>query len=160
MFCLQGVEWSEWSAGRALPGWASGAARGWARQLGAAAARSQLAVRIYISINGHFNQRHLHSNHLFQVRRLLVSLHVEWAQPSLLALPRDYDRLFTYYHERVCLQCGAVPKEASVCLLCGTLVCLKQPCCRTQHVAEAVQVSATVPTDRPRYEYDDPNLKH
>lgn len=75
-----------------------------------------------------------------QVRRLLRATAVEWAGPALLALPRDYDRLFTYYHERVCLQCGAVPKEASVCLLCGTLVCLKQPCCRQHQVAEAVQV--------------------
>ncbi|KAI8436452.1 hypothetical protein MSG28_010027 [Choristoneura fumiferana] len=59
--------------------------------------------------------------------------------PALLRLPRDYDRLFSYYHERVCLQCGAVPKEASVCLLCGTLVCLKQACCRSHQQAEAVQ---------------------
>lgn len=72
---------------------------------------------------------------------MIRSLHVSWCQPALLALPRDYDRLFTYYHERVCLQCGAVPKEASVCLLCGTLVCLKQPCCRRHQVAEAVQVT-------------------
>ncbi|KAJ8731652.1 hypothetical protein PYW07_004816 [Mythimna separata] len=111
-----GMEWSEWSAGRALPPESAVAARAWARQLGGAAARGQLAVR-----------------------RLLRSMAVEWSQPALLALPRDYDRLFTYYHERVCLQCGAVPKEASVCLLCGTLVCLKQPCCRQHQVAEAVQ---------------------
>ncbi|KAG6449176.1 hypothetical protein O3G_MSEX005907 [Manduca sexta] len=76
---------------------------------------------------------------LLVVRRLLRALHVAWAAPRLLALPREYDRVFTYYHERVCLQCGAVPKEASVCLLCGTLVCLKQPCCRRHQVAEAVQ---------------------
>ncbi|KAJ8721814.1 hypothetical protein PYW08_004216 [Mythimna loreyi] len=111
-----GMEWSEWSAGRALPPDSAIAARAWARQLGGAAARGQLAVR-----------------------RLLRCMAVEWCQPALLALPRDYDRLFTYYHERVCLQCGAVPKEASVCLLCGTLVCLKQPCCRQHQVAEAVQ---------------------
>ncbi|XP_013164217.1 PREDICTED: E3 ubiquitin-protein ligase UBR3-like [Papilio xuthus] len=92
------------------------AARAWARQLAAAATGGQLAIR-----------------------RVIRSLHVSWCQPALLALPRDYDRLFTYYHERVCLQCGAVPKEASVCLLCGTLVCLKQACCRRHQVAEAVQ---------------------
>ncbi|XP_032517089.2 E3 ubiquitin-protein ligase Ubr3 [Danaus plexippus] len=103
-------------ADAALPSDAASAARGWARQLGAAAAGGQLGVQ-----------------------RVVRSLHADWAPPSLLALPRDYDRLFTYYHERVCLQCGAVPKEASVCLLCGTLVCLKQPCCRHRAVAEAVQ---------------------
>ncbi|XP_037294366.1 E3 ubiquitin-protein ligase Ubr3 [Manduca sexta] len=112
----EGMEWSEWSAWRALPAGAEAAARAWARQLDGAAARGQLVVR-----------------------RLLRALHVAWAAPRLLALPREYDRVFTYYHERVCLQCGAVPKEASVCLLCGTLVCLKQPCCRRHQVAEAVQ---------------------
>ncbi|CAH0585949.1 unnamed protein product [Chrysodeixis includens] len=111
----EGMEWSSWAAGRALAPDSALAARAW-RQLGGAAARGQLAVR-----------------------RLLRSMAVHWTQPALLALPRDYDRLFTYYHERVCLQCGAVPKEASVCLLCGTLVCLKQPCCRQHQVAEAVQ---------------------
>ncbi|XP_060803567.1 E3 ubiquitin-protein ligase Ubr3 [Amyelois transitella] len=112
----EGMEWSSWSASRALAEGSEVVARRWARQLGTAADRGQLVVR-----------------------RLLRSLHVEWSQPALLALPRDYDRLFTYYHERVCLQCGAVPKEASVCLLCGTVVCLKQACCRHQDVNEAVQ---------------------
>ncbi|CAG9125831.1 unnamed protein product [Plutella xylostella] len=92
-------------------------ARAWARELAHAANKGQLVVR-----------------------RILRSLHLSFSPPSLLSLPRDYDRLFTYYHSRVCLQCGAVPKEASVCLLCGTLVCLKQACCRQQQVCEAVQV--------------------
>lgn len=39
-----GMEWSEWSAARALPPGASAAARLWARQLGAAASRGQLVV--------------------------------------------------------------------------------------------------------------------
>ncbi|GBP21649.1 E3 ubiquitin-protein ligase UBR3 [Eumeta japonica] len=113
----EGMDWSEWSAWRALPpAGAIPAARTWARGLAHAAKQSQLAMRNSLS-----------------------TLHVPWTQPALLALPRDYDRLFTYYHERVCQQCGAVPKEASVCLLCGTLVCLKQSCCRQQEVCEAVR---------------------
>ncbi|XP_072948868.1 E3 ubiquitin-protein ligase Ubr3 isoform X2 [Epargyreus clarus] len=104
------------TAASALPPGAAPAARAWARQLAASVNGGQLATR-----------------------RVVRSLHASWAGPWLLALPRDYDRVFTHYHERVCLQCGAVPKEASVCLLCGTLVCLKQPCCRHHQVAEAVQ---------------------
>ncbi|XP_047503172.1 E3 ubiquitin-protein ligase Ubr3 [Pieris napi] len=103
-------------AADALPAGASAAARAWARQLATASAGGQLAIG-----------------------RVVRGLHAVWTGPALLRLPREYDRLFTYYHERVCLQCGAVPKEASVCLLCGTLVCLKQPCCRQHQVAEAVQ---------------------
>lgn len=94
-------------------------AAGWARQLAAAAAGARL-----------------------QVARAVRSLHAAWAPPALLQLPRDYDRLFSHYHGRACPQCGAVPKEASVCLLCGTLVCLKQACCRRQQRAEAVAHAA------------------
>ncbi|CAH2255122.1 jg7235 [Pararge aegeria aegeria] len=145
------------------------AAKAWARQLAAASAGGQLAyyfsrihVTFYLAMtllpvrNAVFGraERPLARNSTVdillshgpvcnavrpQVQRVMRSLHVSWCGPALLALPRDYDRLFTYYHERVCLQCGAVPKEASVCLLCGTLVCLKQPCCRHHQVAEAVQ---------------------
>lgn len=39
-----GMEWSEWSAARALPPDSAAAARCWARELGAAAARGQLVV--------------------------------------------------------------------------------------------------------------------
>lgn len=43
-----------------------------------------------------------------------------------------------YYHERQCSQCQSVPVETSICLLCGTIVCLKQSCCKQQNVCEAV----------------------
>lgn len=37
-----------------------------------------------------------------------------------------------------------VPKETSVCLLCGTIVCLKQRCCVEEECCEAVRVSGMV----------------
>ncbi|CAH1183647.1 unnamed protein product [Ceutorhynchus assimilis] len=43
-----------------------------------------------------------------------------------------------YYHERPCNQCHSVATETSICLLCGTIVCLKQNCCKQQNVCEAV----------------------
>lgn len=48
-----------------------------------------------------------------------------------------------YYHEQQCTKCGTVPKETSVCLLCGTIVCLKQRCCIEKDCCEAVRVSQT-----------------
>uniref|UniRef100_A0A1Q3EZK2 E3 ubiquitin-protein ligase n=2 Tax=Culex tarsalis TaxID=7177 RepID=A0A1Q3EZK2_CULTA len=74
-------------------------------------------------------------------RSLIVAQHVEWQQPKLLGLPREYERLFTYYHEQPCLKCQNVPKESSICLLCGTIVCLKQACCKDQECCEAVRHS-------------------
>ncbi|XP_002067371.3 E3 ubiquitin-protein ligase Ubr3 [Drosophila willistoni] len=70
---------------------------------------------------------------------VLVNQHSLWQQPRLLELPREYERLFTYYHERPCLNCYKVPKESSICLLCGAIVCLKQNCCAENECCEAVR---------------------
>lgn len=42
-----GMDWSEWSAGRALPPDAANAARCWAHELGHAASRGQLVVSVW-----------------------------------------------------------------------------------------------------------------
>uniref|UniRef100_A0A6P4F644 E3 ubiquitin-protein ligase n=1 Tax=Drosophila rhopaloa TaxID=1041015 RepID=A0A6P4F644_DRORH len=70
---------------------------------------------------------------------VLINQHSLWQQPRLLELPREYERLFTYYHERPCLNCYKVPKESSICLLCGKIVCLKQNCCAENDCCEAVR---------------------
>ncbi|XP_067642366.1 E3 ubiquitin-protein ligase Ubr3 isoform X2 [Eurosta solidaginis] len=78
------------------------------------------------------------------VRELvIINQHASWQQPKLLELPREYERLFTYYHERPCLNCYKVPKESSICLLCGTIVCLKQTCCAENDCCEAVRHTIT-----------------
>ncbi|XP_011496807.1 PREDICTED: E3 ubiquitin-protein ligase UBR3 [Ceratosolen solmsi marchali] len=74
-------------------------------------------------------------------RSLIIDQHISWHMPKLLSLPREYEKIFTYYHERQCRQCHSVPQEISVCLLCGTIVCLKQNCCKQSNVFEAVQHS-------------------
>ncbi|XP_063705432.1 E3 ubiquitin-protein ligase Ubr3-like [Culicoides brevitarsis] len=76
-------------------------------------------------------------------RDLILQQHVAWQQPRLLRLPREYERLFTYYHEQVCPKCQKVPKESSICLLCGAIVCLKQACCKEDNCCEAVRHSIT-----------------
>ncbi|CAN7998531.1 unnamed protein product [Ixodes pacificus] len=73
--------------------------------------------------------------------RGLVKCRWRWAQPRLLLLPGRYDQLFQYYHSRACRLCHSVPKDPSVCLVCGTLVCLRENCCRQQAYYEAVHHS-------------------
>ncbi|XP_071748159.1 E3 ubiquitin-protein ligase UBR3 isoform X3 [Lepeophtheirus salmonis] len=53
-----------------------------------------------------------------------------WAQPQLLQLPKNYDAIFQFYHKKECGVCHQVPKDPSICLLCGVLVCFKESCCR------------------------------
>ncbi|XP_020290278.1 E3 ubiquitin-protein ligase UBR3 isoform X2 [Pseudomyrmex gracilis] len=74
-------------------------------------------------------------------RRLVMEQHISWQMPKLLSLPREYEKIFTYYHERQCSQCHSVPQEIGICLLCGTIVCLKQNCCKQMNVCEAIQHS-------------------
>ncbi|XP_060847929.1 uncharacterized protein LOC132927424 isoform X2 [Rhopalosiphum padi] len=66
---------------------------------------------------------------------------INWTGPRLLKLPHLYDDVFQYYHGRACHRCHGVPRETSVCLVCGTVVCLKENCCKTNHIYEAVQHS-------------------
>lgn len=114
----EGMDWGRFSAARALS-WpeptGSRLPHTWCEQLARFAGRSQIAAR-----------------------SLLVEQHAAWRQPRLLRLPREYERIFTYYHERQCAQCHSVPQETSVCLLCGRVVCLKQACCKQGNMCEAV----------------------
>ncbi|XP_033303152.1 E3 ubiquitin-protein ligase Ubr3 isoform X1 [Bombus bifarius] len=73
-------------------------------------------------------------------RYLIMEQHVSWQVPKLLSLPREYEKIFTYYHGRQCRQGHSIPQEISICLLCGAIVCLKQN--RKQwNVCEVVQHS-------------------
>nr|XP_018904322.1 PREDICTED: E3 ubiquitin-protein ligase UBR3 isoform X2 [Bemisia tabaci] len=74
-------------------------------------------------------------------RSFLSELHITWHQPCLLSLPSVYDKIFQYYHRKQCFQCHSVPRETSICLLCGTLVCLKESCCKQSNICEAIQHS-------------------
>lgn len=74
-------------------------------------------------------------------RSLVSSVRWQWRPARLLALPGRYDELFQYYHSRACSGCHSVPKDPSVCLVCGTLVCLRESCCRQQAHFEAVHHS-------------------
>lgn len=99
-------------------------------------------------------------------RNFLSELHIPWKQPKLLQLPYQYDKIFQvsmnsrgcvrsmhvitfflhvryylqYYQRKVCNYCNLIPNEGSICLICGTLVCFKQPCCKRDKVHEATQV--------------------
>ena len=48
--------------------------------------------------------------------------------------------LLQFYHHKSCPHCNSVPKEPSLCLVCGTIVCLRENCCKGESVHEAVQV--------------------
>lgn len=61
----------------------------------------------------------------------LVLMNSLWKPPQLLRLPNNYDSIFQFYYKRECLNCKTVPKDPSICLICGTMVCLKEQCCRS-----------------------------
>ena len=50
---------------------------------------------------------------------------------NLIELPDRHDLFLKRFLTEKCKDCGTVPKSAAVCLLCGTLVCVGQLCCRT-----------------------------
>ena len=73
-----------------------------------------------------------------QKQKLLRSRPIVLQRPSLLRLPPTYDQLFLFYHQRVCKKCNKHPKEPCICLVCGTLICMREGCCRSNTTLEAV----------------------
>ena len=94
--------------------------------------------------------------------RKLVLVNNIWRQPQLLKLPKNYDAIFQvraycvsylqtttlyifqFYHKRECSVCRGVPKDPTICLLCGMMVCLREACCKSttgENVHEAVRHS-------------------
>ncbi|GFY54890.1 e3 ubiquitin-protein ligase ubr3 [Trichonephila inaurata madagascariensis] len=70
--------------------------------------------------------------------RKLLQDRIQWHPPSLLTLPHNYDDIFKYYHKKPCSLCHSEPKDPSLCLICGTMVCLRENCCRQLSHYEAV----------------------
>jgi len=84
-------------------------------------------------------QDHLH------LARQAMRVNVLWKQPQLLKLHQNFDQIFQFYQKRPCDKCNKVPKDPSVCLMCGTMVCMREPCCKqtlgTQTAFETVKHS-------------------
>lgn len=75
---------------------------------------------------------------------LLQSHHKLWSQPRLMKLPHAYDIVFQYYHRKQCPNCNSVPKDPSICLVCGTMVCMRDSCCKPANGScEAIDHSIT-----------------
>jgi len=70
-------------------------------------------------------------NHI-ELARKAMRVNVLWKQPQLLRLHESFDQIFQYYHKRPCDRCNKVPKDPSVCLMCGTMVCMRENCCKKQ----------------------------
>ncbi|GIY86269.1 e3 ubiquitin-protein ligase UBR3, partial [Caerostris extrusa] len=73
--------------------------------------------------------------------RTKLPYYTKWYPPSLLLLPHNYDDIFKYYHKKTCTMCHSEPKDPSLCLICGTMVCLRENCCRRVAHYEAVSHS-------------------
>eukprot|EP01006_Ploeotia_vitrea_P028249 TRINITY_DN60973_c0_g1_i1.p1 TRINITY_DN60973_c0_g1~~TRINITY_DN60973_c0_g1_i1.p1 ORF type:complete len:1007 (-),score=101.74 TRINITY_DN60973_c0_g1_i1:101-2863(-) len=70
----------------------------------------------------------------------VVPLIPEIASPArpfqLVQLPTIYSPLIEWAHTQKCGVCDNVPKFASLCLYCGTLVCCNQACCSTEVISQ------------------------
>jgi len=68
-------------------------------------------------------------NHI-DLARKAMRVNILWKQPQLLRLHESFDQIFQYYQKRPCDRCNKVPKDPSVCLMCGTMVCMRENCCK------------------------------
>lgn len=52
-------------------------------------------------------------------------------QLNLFELPQRHDLFLKEYLTKKCEKCKTVPRSGAVCIICGTLVCVGQQCCRS-----------------------------
>jgi Proteolysis_6 C-terminal/E3 ubiquitin-protein ligase UBR1-like, winged-helix domain/Putative zinc finger in N-recognin (UBR box) len=50
--------------------------------------------------------------------------------PRFISLPKLYQAMYMEVLHEQCSHCGTVPTKPAVCLLCGTLVCFNETCCK------------------------------
>ncbi len=55
---------------------------------------------------------------------------------SLINLPDSYDEMLKRFLKIKCTNCQSIPRSPAICLVCGTLVCLGDNCCRTEQGRE------------------------
>lgn len=53
----------------------------------------------------------------------------KFAPVSLVDLPRNYDEIFQLTASAICNKCKTKPKDPALCLVCGSLLCSRAPCC-------------------------------
>ncbi|KAF0687180.1 Aste57867_21036 [Aphanomyces stellatus] len=53
---------------------------------------------------------------------------------ALVALPAQYDDLYSHHVNMTCRRCKRVPREPGLCLVCGELLCCGESCCSYTHV--------------------------
>jgi hypothetical protein len=54
---------------------------------------------------------------------------VQYHKPEFLLLPDTYSDLFLYYSAKKCKFCNKIPRNPSICLVCGAHVCYKREFC-------------------------------
>ena len=55
---------------------------------------------------------------------------------SLIPLTDKFDDLVAHYSDKPCKQCKTPPMDGAICLLCGDILCVGQPCCRKNNMGE------------------------
>lgn len=81
----------------------------------------------------------INSTLLFTLQSLLT-VNTQWFTSRLIQLPDQYYKIFQAYRKKTCPECSNIPKDPSICLVCGVFLCFRESCCRQLNVFECVQV--------------------
>ncbi|EQC36236.1 hypothetical protein SDRG_06343 [Saprolegnia diclina VS20] len=75
-----------------------------------------------------------HADHMSEAYVANMFIIRDQATPlQLIALPTQYDELYSHHVHQVCARCHRVPREPGLCLVCGVLLCCGESCCSYVH---------------------------
>jgi hypothetical protein len=97
---------------------------------------TELCESVYLLSNLFLNETFSKTNSFSEELQLKSELgnwqSLRW-NSDLIALTYRHDLFLKEYLVKNCENCGTIPKSSAVCLICGTLVCVGQACCRKSH---------------------------
>ncbi|OQR82680.1 hypothetical protein ACHHYP_15643 [Achlya hypogyna] len=74
-----------------------------------------------------------HADHMSEAYVANMFIIRDVAAPALVALPTQYDELYSQHVHALCGRCQRVPREPGLCLVCGVLLCCGESCCSYVH---------------------------
>ncbi|ESO97194.1 hypothetical protein LOTGIDRAFT_51305, partial [Lottia gigantea] len=77
------------------------------------------------------------------VARSLLMVNQVWYRPKLIPLPKEYYQIFQHYRSKTCVECKRTPKDPTLCLVCGKLICFREDCCKQNSTGECTQHSVS-----------------
>ncbi len=103
------------------------------------------AIKAWKSLLNHMQKEEEESGTPSTIPKALIGYDACCRQFQFQSLPASFDDLQRMTAKRSCKNCGKTVSDGAICLLCGELLCVAQPCCVRKYKGELTSHSKACP---------------